>query len=135
MILQFVFNFLATHKYTLTTAVERTSVIFHWNVNAIYPAVRSYLDGDHAKPIITITTPKKSGRGAELFKDRYGDRFMVIKKEHVSEILKCVTSTNQELGGMVTLGHIETQLPACFRWARASWWFIARTIWATWWSC
>ena len=52
----------------------------------------------------------KRGRGAELFKQRYGDRFMTIKREHAVAILEYVSLVNKERGGMVTLGRIQAHL-------------------------
>lgn len=46
---------------------------------------------------------KKRGRGSELFKERYGDFFCVLKRRHAVEVLRYVVLSNKERGGMVTV--------------------------------
>ena len=108
MLLQFILRFIYTNFCMLTHAVNKAIEIFGWNRNAVFKAVHSWLDGNDAQPVLPAV--KKRGRGAEEFKRRYGDRFMVIKREHAVAILNYVTLGNKERGGMITVGRIQAHL-------------------------
>ena len=62
----------------------------------------------------TLKQAKKRGRGAELFIQRYGDRFKVLKAHHAKEVLEYVRTANKSRGGMVTAGRIQAHLLQTF---------------------
>ena len=96
-----------------TRACEAAVKIFCWDNKTVFRIVNDYLDSEVAVvPVLTAT--KARGSVAELFKQRYGEQFMVLKREHAVEILKYVTLANQERGGMVTVGRIQAHLLSRF---------------------
>ena len=74
--------------------------------------MKNYRNHNEDQP--KIAEPKKRGRAADLFKERYGDRFMVLKRHHAVEVLNHVTLANKERGGMVTISRIQAHLLAKF---------------------
>ena len=112
MLLQFVLNYLHSERCSVTKACENAVKIFCWDNKTVFRIVNNYLDSAAVVPV--LTAKKLRGRAAELFKERYGEQFMVLKREHAVEILKYVTLANQERGGMVTVGRIQAYLLARF---------------------
>ena len=74
----------------------------------MFEVVNDYLESTKVQPACKIS--KLRGRAAELFKQRYGDKFCVLKREHSVEILNYVRLANKERGDMVTTGRIQTHL-------------------------
>ena len=70
------------------------------------------MDSDSIVP--EVKTLKKRGRGSDVFKERYGDRFCVLKQVHLVEILRYIQRANSERGGMVTIGRVQAHLLSKF---------------------
>ena len=88
MFLQFIFDFIHNHNCVVTAAVNRACEIFNWDRDNSFDTIKRYLDNDSVMP--KLKDAKKRGRGAELFIQRYGDRFKVLKAHHAKEVLEYV---------------------------------------------
>ena len=108
MLIQFITRFVLKNNCSLTIAVEEAQVMFKWKRKAIFDIIHRYVHSTDVKP--QVQAHKKRGRGAELFKQRWGDHFCVLKKNHASEILEYVRMANKQRGGMVTCGRIQAHL-------------------------
>ena len=97
MLVQFVCKFIVKHRCTLTTAVKQASRIFCWSHGDIFRIMKDYFanvlcENTPALPKMKIYNVR--GRGSELFKQRWGDRFYVLKQVHLVEMLKYVRRSN-----------------------------------------
>ena len=108
MLLQFIFDFIHENNCSLTASVNRAYTIFQWDRGNAFDTVKRYLNSDCVIP--QLKELRKRGRGAELFIQRYGDRFKVLKREHAVEILEYVRTANKSRGGMITAGRIQAHL-------------------------
>ena len=109
MLVQFVLKYLFTNRNcTLTSAVNLANTIFCWDRLDIFKTIGDYLDSEAANP--AMPERKKRGRGSELFKERYGDFFCVLKRRHAVEVLRYVVLANKERGDMVTVSRIQAHL-------------------------
>ena len=113
MLVQFVLKHLFSNRTcTLTSAVNLANNIFCWDRLDIFKTISDYFLSEEAVPV--MPEYKTRGRGAELFKQRYGDFFCVLKRRHAVEILKYVVLANKERGGMTTIGRIQAHLMQTF---------------------
>ena len=108
MLLQFTLKFAAQHKCTLTVACEEVAATFRWDNKLIFKTVNNYLTGNNDQPI--LEAKQMRGRASEIFQQRYGDQFKVLKAHHAAEILDYVSLSNSERGGMTTCGRIQAHL-------------------------
>ena len=110
MFLQFTLKFLEKHKCLMSVAVENAVNFFCWRRQDAYELLKAYLDDPDQKNVPPAKRLKPRGRASLLFKERYADRFMVLKNNHMTEILQYVRLANAERGGMVTMGRIQAHM-------------------------
>ena len=95
MVLRCVLYFMATHVMALTPACCATAHVLRMGDKTVIDHVKDYVDQPEPQPMPRHKKKKKAGRGSLVFKDKYKDKFMVLKNPHLKHIVRYVHLQNE----------------------------------------
>ena len=95
MVLRCVLYFMATHVMALTPACCATAHVLRMGDKTVINHGKDYVDQPEPQPMPRHKKKKKAGRGSLVFKDKYKDKFMVLKNAHLKHIVRYVHLQNE----------------------------------------